>query len=97
MSDERYDCETCGIQSLPERRCPYCANVCSLSNCDSAAAPERSHYERTHWVQVYGASDEVKSCIYDPRGNAMTYGELRSLINELQDECQELKDAHQPR
>lgn len=51
----------------------------------------RSHYERTHWVHCAESSDDVRSVIYDPNGNAMTHAELCAVINELQDENAELQ------
>ena len=54
---------------------------------------QRSHYERTHWVHCADSSNEIRSVIYDPNGNALTHGELCALINELQDENEELRNA----
>jgi len=50
-------------------------------------------YEKTHYVDCADFTADVKSSMYDPNGNALTYGELRDLINTLQDDVQVLKDA----
>lgn len=51
----------------------------------------RSHYERDHWLLCEESAKEIRSAIYDPNGNSMTYGDVAALVNELQDENHELR------
>lgn len=94
MSDE---CYICGYarDDHANGKCPSSgSSACSAAMrrlIDGHA--DRSHYERTHWVHCMESSENVKSVIYDPNGNALTNGELCALINELQDENEELRNA----
>lgn len=40
-------------------------------------------------VQCYESSEDIKSSVYDPNGNALTNGELCALINQLLDEAKQ--------
>ena len=48
---------------------------------------------KTHYVDCADFAADAKTLMYDPNGSAMTYDELRTLINTLQDDVQTLKDV----
>ena len=50
-----------------------------------------NEYEKTHYVGCSNVAEEILSVIHDPNGNAMTFGDLCTFINALQDDLLTLK------